>query len=138
MNNTRFSWILVGGDLLVLLVFVAIGRNSHALSVADISAGLMTALPFVLNWFAIAPWFGLYNPALNRSFRDVLPRLAATWIIAVPVAHVLRALLLGRSIPGGIPFTFVLVSLGFIGLAMLVWRGGYCWWQQRQASEATS
>jgi FlaA1/EpsC-like NDP-sugar epimerase len=136
MNNARFSWILVVGDLLVLLVFVAIGRSSHALSMADLTAGLMTALPFVAGWFAVAPWLGLYNPNINRSMKQLLPRLAATWIIAVPLGHVLRALLLGRSIPAGIPFTFVLVSLGFIGVAMLLWRAGYTWWQQRQVSEA--
>lgn len=138
MNGTKFSWVLVVGDLLVLLLFVAIGRGSHALSMADISAGLMTALPFVVSWFAVAPWFGLYNPEISRNLPAMLPRLVATWIIAVPVAHVIRALLLGRSIPGGIPLTFVLVSLTFIGVAMLLWRVGYRWWQRRQLGEAAS
>lgn len=138
MNSAKFSWTLILGDLLVLLSFVAIGRSSHALSMVDISAGLITALPFVLSWFAVAPLFGLYNPDLNRHFRQMLPRLATTWIIAVPVAHVIRALLLGRSIPSGIPLTFVLVSLTFIGLAMLLWRATYGWWQRRQVNEAAS
>ena len=138
MHKTNFSWVLIVGDLLVLLSFVAIGRNSHALSLADLSAVLLTALPFVLGWFAIAPWFGLYNAGLNRNLKRMLPRLAATWIIAVPVANIIRAYLLGRPIPGGIAPTFVLVSLGFIGLMMLLWRAGYSWWQQRQLNEAAS
>ena len=138
MNWRNFTWILIFGDLLVLLSFVVIGRNSHALSLVDLWAGLMTALPFVLSWFAVAPWFGLYRADISRSFKRLLPRLAATWIIAVPVALVIRAILLGRPIPDGIPVTFALVTLGYIGVVMVLWRGGYCWWQQRQLREAVS
>jgi hypothetical protein len=138
MSRTNLTWVLIIGDLLVLLSFVVIGRSSHALSITDFAASLLTSLPFGLSWFAVAPWFGLYRVEVSRVFRLMLPRLAATWIIAVPLAHVLRALLLGRPIPGGIPLTFVLVSLGYIGLAMLLWRAGFCWWQQQQADETTS
>ena len=138
MGRSKINWILVVGDLLVLLSFVVIGRNSHALSPADLAGGVLTALPFVLSWFMIAPWFGLYKTNINRSFKRMLPRLAATWMLAVPLAHILRALLLGRAIPAGIPLTFVLVSLGYIGVVMVLWRAGYSWWQQRQLGEMAS
>jgi hypothetical protein len=114
--------ILLIGDLLVVLSFVAIGRQSHALSTSDLLAGLMTAIPFVVGWFAIAPWFGLYRVTISTNWRRLLPRLLATWIIAVPLAHVLRAVMLQRPIPAGIALTFVMVSLTYLGVVMLAWR----------------
>jgi hypothetical protein len=123
---------LIVGDLIVLLSFVLIGRGSHGLSVADMFTGIWTALPFVLSWFLIAPWLGLYSPNISLKLSKLLPRLLITWLIAVPVAHVMRALLLGRPIPGGIPLTFVLVSLAYIGVVMLAWRFGYIWWRQQK------
>jgi hypothetical protein len=135
-NKAKVDYTLIAGDLVVLLSFVLIGRGSHGLSVADMFAGVWTALPFVLSWFLVAPWLGLYSPTINRKFANMLPRLLATWLISVPIAHVVRALLLGRPVPAGIPLTFVLVSLAYIGGVMLVWRSGYIWWQQRKIQKA--
>lgn len=128
--------VLVAGDLLVILSFVAIGRQSHALSTADLAADLLTALPFVTGWFVVAPWFGLYRAAISTTPAQLLPRLALTWVVAVPVSHILRALLLQRPIPGGIPLTFVLVSLAYLGVVMLVWRLAYVWWANRAPRSA--
>ena len=48
--------MVIIGDLLVIVSFVSIGRQSHALSTSDLLAGLMTAIPFVGGWFAL--WWG--------------------------------------------------------------------------------
>jgi hypothetical protein len=132
-NRTKAIVILMAGDLLVLLSFVLIGRQNHALAVTNIIATAQTAIPFLFSWFLIAPWFGLYNNEISRVFSKFLPRLVAVWLISVPVAHILRALLLGRPIPDGIPITFVIVSLVYIGAVMLIWRSIYAWWYQPQA-----
>ena len=132
-NRTKAIVILVTGDLLVLLSFVLIGRQNHALAITNVIATAQTAIPFICGWFLVAPWFGLYKIEISRTFSKLLPRLVAVWLISVPVGHIIRALLLGRPIPAGIPITFVMVSLAYIGVVMLVWRSTYAWWQQRQA-----
>lgn len=130
--SSRQSLILAVGDLLVLLSFVLIGRRSHALSTADFFAGLYTALPFVLCWFLVTPWLGLFKRDVASNLSRLLPRLLVGWAIAVPLAHVMRAWLLERPIPQGIPLTFVIVSLSYIGFVMLVWRVGFLWWANRR------
>jgi len=132
LKPTTHQTILIGGDLLVILSFVWIGRESHHLSVTDVAAGLSTALPFILSWFVIIPWFGLYRPEISQSWRKLVPRLLLSWLIlAGPIALILRALMLGRPIPAGIIPTFAIVSLGYIGLVALVWRLAYIWWVNR-------
>lgn len=130
--------VLVIGDLLVILSFVIIGRQSHALALADVGADLFTALPFVVGWFVVAPWLGLYGATESVTPVKLLPRLLLTWLIAVPLGQILRALLLQRPIPGGIPVTFVLVSLAYLGLVMLAWRLGYLWWANRRTQSIQS
>jgi len=125
--------ILVIGDFLTFLLFAWIGRRSHALSATDMGALITTAAPFIVSWFVIAPWFGLYNPEVSRNWRKWLPRLLIAWIIGVPLALMLRALWLGRSIPGGLNPTFALVAFGFSTLFLLIWRLVYSWWANRGA-----
>jgi hypothetical protein len=132
MTKSRSSpAILVAGDLLVILSFVWIGRSSHSLAINDILAGLSTALPFILSWFLITPWFGIYLTDVAQDWRKLVPRLLLAWAVAGPVALVLRALVLGRPVPGGIIPIFAMVSLGYIGLVALVWRLAYIWWVNR-------
>ena len=120
--------ILIIGDVLVLLSFVWIGRDSHNLSTVDIAAGLFTALPFIIGWFLITPWFGIYKEAISQSWRKLVPRLLPAWVVAAPVTLILRALFLGRPVPAGIIPTFALVSFIYIGLVALVWRLVYMGW----------
>ena len=129
--------ILIIGDLLVLLSFVAIGRRSHSMSIADAGATLMTALPFVISWFLVTPWFGVYKARIYTVWQKLVPRLLLAWVVAGPLALVLRALFLGRSIPAGIMPTFALVSIAYIGVVALIWRLAFMWWVNRkQASTA--
>lgn len=127
----RLVW-LIGGDILVMLLFTWVGRSRHTLSTTDITAGLTTAAPFIISWFLITPWFGLFRADVSQNWRKLVPRLLLAWvIIGGPLAIVLRALFLGRPIPGGINLTFAWVSLAFTTLFMLIWRLGYIWWVNR-------
>ena len=131
MNKSNLSphlLILLAGDLLVILSFVWIGRSNHHLSVTDLTADLSTAAPFILSWFLITPWFGLYQSEVSQNWRRVAPRLLLAWAIAGPLALMLRSLFLGRSIFGGIIPIFAVVSLTYIGVVALLWRLGYIGW----------
>jgi hypothetical protein len=130
--------ILIAGDLLVLLVVIGWGRSRHALPISDVSAWLFTAAPFIIAWFAVIPWFGLFRAEVSQSWPRLVPRLLLAWVIGVLLAVVLRALFLGRSIPGGIIPVFALVMLGTTTPAMLVWRLGYCWWANRRLPHNSS
>ncbi len=125
------SWmlLLIGGDLLALLLFVWIGRSSHSLSATDIKAALVTAAPFVISWFLVAPWFGLFRNEVSQNWRKLVPRLLLAWvIIGGPLALVLRALFLGRPVPAGIIPIFAAITLSITTLFLLIWRLGYAWW----------
>jgi hypothetical protein len=123
--------LLIGGDLLVLLLFTWVGRSSHSLSGTDIFAGLATAAPFIISWFLIAPWFGLFQVEVSQTWRKLVPRLLLVWLIGGPLAGLLRALFLGRPIPEGIVPTFVVITMVIASLFMLIWRLGYIWWINR-------
>ena len=122
---------LVAGDLLVILSFVWIGRSSHSLSLNDIGASLYTALPFILGWVLVMPWFGLYKIEVSQNWRKLVPRLLLGWLIAGPLALVLRVTLLGRPVLTGILPTFAAIALSYIGLVALLWRLGYAWQRNR-------
>lgn len=126
---------LVVGDFLVLLLFAWVGRSSHGLSGLDIKAIIVTAAPFMIGWFLITPWFGLFSADVSQNWRKLIPRLLIAWAIGGALALVLRALYLGRPIPGGIIPTFALVALGFTTLFMLIWRLAYIWWANRRHNQ---
>jgi hypothetical protein len=126
-------WPLLVGDLLVILSFVWVGRGSHSLALTDLPAVLVTALPFAMAWLVVMPWFGIYRPEIAWQRSRLLPRLLGGWLLAGLVAQLLRTLFLGRALATGIMPTFVLVSIGYIGLVVLLWRLATVWWVQRQA-----
>ena len=139
MKKSHTLALLVIGDLLVILSFVWIGRSSHSLSISDLSASIFTALPFILGWFLITPWFGIYRFQVSRSWQKLVPRLLLAWAVAGPAALLLRALFLERSLWNGIIPTFAVVSLAYIGLVALIWRLAYIWWvNQRSDARGTN
>ncbi len=131
--KTGRPWGLVLGDALALLLFVLIGRRSHALLVADPIALALTAGPFLVGWFAVSPWFGLFRADVSRNWRRLLLRLPVASVVGGALALVLRAWLRGQAV-SGIPVSFVVAGLGFSTLFLLVWRLGYVWWAGRQAN----
>ncbi|MBI1882160.1 MAG: DUF3054 domain-containing protein [Chloroflexi bacterium] len=130
-NSFNRLALLIGGDLLVLLFFSWVGRSSHSLPGADIVAGLTTAAPFVISWFVLAPWFGLFRADVSQTWQKFVPRILGVWLIGGPLAGLLRALLLGRPIPAGIIPIFVVITMVVASLFMLIWRLGYSWWARR-------
>jgi hypothetical protein len=62
----RLAW-LIGGDILVLLLFTWIGERSHNLPGLDLRAVQTVAAPFIIAWFLIAPWLGLFRAEVSQS-----------------------------------------------------------------------
>jgi Protein of unknown function (DUF3054) len=96
-----------------ILLFVTIGLLSHHRGLGA-SGYARDALPFLGCWFAAAAAFGLYA-------RPGRWRLVLTWAVGVPVAVLVRALLLGRQL-GGSEAAFLAVSLVTVGSFVLALR----------------
>jgi hypothetical protein len=98
-------------DVIAVLVFAAIGRDSHAESVNPLDV-LKVAAPFLVG--TLVGWL------VGRIWRDPL-RLwpgVAVWAGTVVVGLALRAAVLHR-----LPASFVLVTSASLAVFLLGWRG---------------
>jgi hypothetical protein len=123
-NNVRRTVALVVGDIVVFLVFAAIGRRSHG-EEAGLSAVLQvvtTAIPFLLGWFLVAPFIGAFRRDIQANPLKMARRTALTWLAAWPVAMLLRGLLVDHAIP---PWTFWLVAFLSNTVFLQIWRVPY-------------
>jgi hypothetical protein len=105
----RRLWVLP--DVIVVLVFVAIGRSVHDHGV-KVAGMVSTSWPFLaglaLAWVAAARW--------HRAGTGVVDG-AVICFITVTIGMVLRVLA-GQ----GTAVAFILVALCFLGACMLGWR----------------
>jgi hypothetical protein len=98
-------------DAVILVIFAAVGRRTHAEGSA-ISGTLLVAAPFLLAWLAAALVVRLPREPKSAS------RALRAWAIALPVALLLRSLVFGRGIAPG----FVVVALVFTLATLVGWR----------------
>ena len=108
------------GDWVALGLFVFLGLVDHAM----IEAGGLTRLftttaVLALPWTAIGFILGAYSPAADTSGRTFLSRSLVAWLVAAPLALILRAFLQGQAT---IILAFMLVTMGLGGAFLLAWR----------------
>ena len=123
MNKSKrvsILWILVTGDVLVLLLVTIFGFATHGeLGTAGLRM-LTTFVPLVVSWGLVAPHLGVFD--LEKSSRPgQLWRPFWAMVLAGPWAAWLRGALLNAPI---LPI-FVVVLGGICALAMLSWRVRY-------------
>ncbi|WP_168188669.1 DUF3054 domain-containing protein [Thermoflavimicrobium daqui] len=106
------GWVL--GDLFIFLLFSASGRYFHGLSL-DISAILFTAFPYILCWFIISPFLGLFKP---RHYLQILWRTCLAVFLTTTIGTWLRAILINHHFD----WLFYQVTLVFFLVVFLVWR----------------
>ena len=104
-------WVAFAADLIVLVVFVAVGRRSH-----DEASGLEG---FLRVWwpFAVALVVGTVASGVWRAPLE-WRRAIATWLVTVALGMVFRIAVQGRDFKP----TFVIVTTVFVGAGMLGWR----------------
>jgi len=117
---SRASLPLVIGDIIVIVLFTAIGREQHGmLSSLDALLGtLKTAAPFILGWLLVTPWLGAYRPKAWASPMSAVKTLLIVFIPGIVAGALLRALFIGRFSPP----IFYAVTAGFLVLMLLAWR----------------
>lgn len=113
--------LLVIGDILCFLIFVALGRNSHgeASGFGAIPQIIVTALPFLAGWFLVSPFVGAFRHKIMAQPKAMVIRTALSWLLAWPVAMLLRGIFVDHGVP---PLSFALITLVFNMLLLLVWR----------------
>jgi quinol-cytochrome oxidoreductase complex cytochrome b subunit len=122
---------LVVGDAIVFLIFAAIGRNNHgeASGFAAIPQIVLTALPFAVGWFIVAPFVGAYRRVLADQPKAMAIRTAFAWFLAWPVGLLLRWFFVDRvKVPptSASDFAaFATVTFIFNLIVLMVWRVPY-------------
>ncbi len=113
--------ILILGDVVIFMFFAFTGRETHAPGDANLFVNaLPTLLTFLIVWFAIAALGRVYRSSVIANLRSAVLHTLLAWIVAAPIAIVIRAVLLSRT---AIPWQFVAVTLGLVGTLLLVWHG---------------
>jgi hypothetical protein len=117
------------GDVLVLLVFVAMGISNHG--GAPLESPVYTlerVAPFLLSWVVVAPLAGVYHRETLTGYRRTVVLVTAAWVVVALGGSALR----GSSLfPGGAPLPFVLVTLSFGTAMVLSWRVAGVWLRRR-------
>lgn len=113
--------MLYVGDVLALVITTLIGFATHGELKSEFLLRMVAALvPLTIAWFLLAPWFGLFQPAITSNPKQ-LWRPILTMIFAAPLAVVLRGLFLNAPI---IPI-FAIVFGATSALGMVIWRTLY-------------
>ncbi|NTV99712.1 MAG: DUF3054 domain-containing protein [Oscillochloris sp.] len=123
--------MLVGGDVVALMVFAAIGRNSHGepIGVEAIGKVAYTAAPFLIGWLLSAPFLGAFSPRSTDTLLKMLRATALSWCAALVVGALVRALLIGRFSP----FSFYVVTFLVALLILCGWRSAFSVWEARRS-----
>lgn len=113
--------LLVIGDLLCFLIFVAFGRSSHgeASGFAAIPQIITTALPFIAGWFLVSPFVGAFRQKIMAQPKAMAIRTSLSWLLAWPAAMLFRGIFVDHGVP---PLNFALIVLVFNMLLLLIWR----------------
>ena len=124
MDKMRWSTIfLLIGDWLALGLFVFLGQLDHEMIGANpLPRLLRTTAEIGLPWTAVALLWGAYKLPPDMTARTFFGRSLTAWLVAVPLALLLRAYLHGQ---GAIIVIFMVVTMGLGGAFLLIWRGLY-------------
>jgi len=111
--------ILILGDILALAIVTIIGFTSHGeANTSFLPRVAAVFFPLIISWFAIAPWFGLFDSEITSNPR-LLWRPAFAMIFAGPLAVLIRGLILNAPV---IPiFGVVLSTTSALGLVLWRW-----------------
>ena len=110
--------VLVMGDIIVFLIFAAIGRRSHS-EAGNVFGIAITALPFAVAWFLVSPFVGVFKRGLEYNTGKMSLRTLLAWFAAWPVAMLLRGIFVDKGIP---PWTFALITLITNTILLQLWR----------------
>ena len=105
-------WVAAAADLVVIALFVVIGRRTHHTGSA--AAGFVRVLwPFLVG--LVAGWLATGLASAPLAWRRVVP----AWFVTVGLGLALRIFVQGHDFKPA----FTVVAVVFVGVGMLGWRG---------------
>jgi len=119
-------FVLLAGDAVFLLAVTWLGFASHGRSLTG-GRWLVTYLPLLGSWLAIAWLLGLFIPS-RINLWQVVWRVFAAAVFSAPLAVLLRALWLQQTV---IP-VFGLVMIATTAAGMAIWRLAWAAWSNRK------
>lgn len=123
MRTDKIRWsviFLLIGDWLALGLFVFLGQLDHGMiGSGSLPRLLKTSAIIVLPWTAIALLWGAYKLTPEMTFRAFCGRSLTAWLVAIPLALLLRACIQGQAT---IVIIFMAVVMGVGGIFLLIWR----------------
>jgi hypothetical protein len=124
-DRTRLISLVIG-DLIVFLVFAAIGRRSHgeAVGLDALLQIVQTALPFAAGWFLVAPFTGAFRRGLENQPGKMLRFTLLSWIAGWAAGFIFRGIFVDYTVP---PLTFAIVSFLSNAIFLLIWRLPFAW-----------
>lgn len=118
---------LLVGDIFTLALVTVFGFATHGTFSSAGTRMLTTFIPLVIAWLLIAPYLGVFEPAIIKNPKN-LWRPFWAMVLAAPMAAWLRGAWLNAPI---LP-VFVVVLGGVSALGLLAWRSLYTiLWQRR-------
>jgi hypothetical protein len=112
--------LLIAGDVGALLLWVMVGLATHEMYSNLLFNVARVATPFLIGWFAVAPFTGAYDLS-GASRAPFLRRSALTWLAGTCLGLFLRATLFHN---GFVPI-FAAVTLVVTALLVLGWRTAF-------------
>lgn len=111
---------LAVGDLLVILLVIAVGMTNHN-SLTGPVALLETAAPFLVGWAIAAVPIGAYSAGAAESAKAAVPLAIRSWIPAAIIGIGIRGATQSAFDTDLAVFLAVMVVTG--GVSLAVWRG---------------
>lgn len=130
-STTKSTLILILGDWLVLTLFVLIGQVDHEMVGANpLPRLLSTTAELAVPWMIVGLLLGAFR--YSNDWRGFLGRFVVAWLVAAPLALLLRAYMHNQA---SIIVVFMTVAIGIGGGMLLAWRLVY--WLIRRRGQAS-
>ena len=126
------NWVLVAGDILVVVLFSIAGMNNHDQN--DLVGGLLrNVVPFSLALVLAALALGLYRDSPGTSALGIAPKAVLAGLLAGVLGAALRSLMFDRPYE----ISFVIVSTLFITAGVTVLHTAFALIARRSVGRAT-
>jgi len=110
---------LAVGDLLVILLVIAVGMTNHN-SLTGPAALLATAAPFLVGWALASVPVGAYSAGAAESAKAAVPLAIRSWVPAAVIGIGIRGATQSAFDTGLAIFLVVMLLTGSVSLG--VWR----------------
>ena len=110
---------LIGGDFIVITLFVILGLSSH--DGISLEGWTRNTVPLIGAWLVIGLPLGVYRTEIAINLTAVLQRMAIAWPIAAIIGLVARYLVVGH----GLELSFIIVTILTNLVMLLAWRTVY-------------